>query len=628
MFVFLIIFLFAITPQQPMIQSNSHESFDTQGRQTLQTNFSAYHDEVKEFVERYNLPGAQLAIAYNGTIVFDQSYGVEDYGNQKLVTSDSRFRIASLSKAITAAAIQTLVVRGNISLDDQVVNLIPDLLPGLLNGCTYPQHPNQWSIQDINVSHLLNHSSGLVTNLTSWHYAYDWVDTDTEPAPVLTEGANNPCIDHVTVSQQYNNGTTAPVEVETMIRETLRLPLNSQPGTQNDYSNIGYRILGEIIERQCNCSYEEYVKTYVLRRMNIHNMQVGKTLIEDKAENEVTYYHALNNTYSFSWFPQLGGNIGDNTEVNPLVNVSFGNSTSSQSHRAYGGSASVMEELEASGGWISNAASYARFLTYYDGTIPHPYFNNSFDFATSSDGWGRGAFSDTNNASNFRHTGSLSATATRYARNLVDNNSLNIVFLTNTNPAHFNESVSENWSDDRKSLMENASLKIDFANLECDIDGMMDGSCSWDPVACEWVCVETDWQEDPNLQHEEPVERIQLIMPNETIILTKGIAMRPITGETRGDIIEWSISPALPRGLQISATNGTISGTPTVTSPLTDYLVTVSNRNGDTASDILSLIVETDETSEEIGNNTPSISMFATIFIVGLAAFSSRRRDE
>tara|TARA_X000001036_G_scaffold35830_1_gene29070 strand:+ start:183 stop:1853 length:1671 start_codon:yes stop_codon:yes gene_type:complete len=502
----ILVMMFSFGSFSSMQSVGMQDTFETQGRQALQTNFSAYHEEVKQFVETWNLPGAQLAIVYNGTIVFDESYGVEDLTTQEPVTSDSRFRIASLSKAITAAAIQTLVVRGNISLNDKVVDLIPDLVPGNLDGCAYPfrSDSNRFYASHIEVGHLLNHTSGLVTNLTGWHYAYDWVDTDTKPAPVLNEGVNNPCIDHVTVSQEYDNGTLAPVKVETMIRETLRLPLNSQPGTVYNYSNIGYRILGEIIERQCNCTFENYVRYYLLGRMNIHDMQLGKTLIEDRAENEVTY-HPVDSQRDFSYFPQLNGDINDNTETNLLVNVSFGNSSSPQSHSAYGGSGSVMETLEASGGWISNASNYAKFITYYEGLIPHPYLStNSLAFAQSNPAaipnstsvYGDGMRFNPNNPQNFWHTGSLQGTATRYERYSIDNTPMVVVFLTNTNP--------NNWTSPRNSLMDNASLTIDFANLTCDKNGMMDASCHWDPVACEWVCVQQDWFEDPNLPTQDP----------------------------------------------------------------------------------------------------------------------------
>ena len=52
-------------------------------------------------------------------------------------------RLASLSKAITGAAIQTLVASGKLSLDDKMIDLIPDLCSDELEGCEFPNHSNQ-----------------------------------------------------------------------------------------------------------------------------------------------------------------------------------------------------------------------------------------------------------------------------------------------------------------------------------------------------------------------------------------------------------------------------------------------------------------------------------------------------
>ena len=57
----------------------------------------------------------------------------------------------------------------------------------------------------------------------------------------------------------------------------------------------------------------------------------------------------------------------------------------------------------------------------------------------------------------------------------------------------------------------------------------------------------------------EPVEEIELTMPTGTVILVNGTPMQPLSGQTVGDAaVSWSISPSLPNGLQINATNGTI----------------------------------------------------------------------
>ena len=162
-----------------------------------------------------------------------------------------------------------------------------------------------------------------------------------------------------------------------------------------------------------------------------------------------------------------------------------------------------METLEASGGWISNASNYAKFITYYEGLIPHPYLsNNSLSFAQSNPAivnpgmYSNGMVFNPNNPQNFWHTGLLQGTATRFERYSIDNTPMVVVFLTNTNP--------NNWSIPRNSLMDNASLTVDFANLTCDKNGMVDAICHWDPVACEWVCIEPDWMPDPPLLLDDP----------------------------------------------------------------------------------------------------------------------------
>ena len=96
---------------------------------------------VSELLEDWNIPGAQVAVMYNGSLVFNKGYGFAANGTDEdgnywtsQVTTDSKFRIASLSKSVTAAGILTLVQDGTISLDDRMVDLAPHLLPADLEG--------------------------------------------------------------------------------------------------------------------------------------------------------------------------------------------------------------------------------------------------------------------------------------------------------------------------------------------------------------------------------------------------------------------------------------------------------------------------------------------------------------
>ena len=99
----------------------------------------------------------------------------------------------------------------------------------------------------------------------------------------------------------------------------------------------------------------------------------------------------------------------------------------------------------------------------------------------------------------------------------------------------------------------------------------------------------------------EPVEEIELTMPTGTVILVNGTPMQPLSGQTVGDAaVSWSISPSLPNGLQISATNGTIWGTPTETSSLVVYTVTAVTASGESDSDILSIMIQEDSDGDSI----------------------------
>ena len=501
--IFMILILF-LTPHNQTLNDSVRDVSETEGRQGPQTNFTQLDQNIQNLVTRWNLPGAQAAVVYNGTLVFEQSYGMADTALQIPVENESRFRIASLSKAITAAAIHTLVVSGDISLRDNLTDHISHLMPNNLRGCAYPNHANGWSIENITIRHLLNHISGLggTTGLstTSWHYEYHWVDNDTS-----WEGQNNPCIDHVSVAEEYDNGTLAPVKIETTIRETLRLPLDNQPGTTYQYSNLGYRILGEIIESASGMGYEEYVKQYVFGPMGISDTQTGKTLPLQKTANEVTYYSRTNDTW-YSYFPLAGSTV----EMNSF-NVSFGNNTSTPD--PYGGER-VVEEMEASGGWISTAASYARFISHLDGTLNHTGFNNSFNYFTNGQlatpstttAAGRGIFYTINNNQSWVHSGAISGTATRFVRNLVGGVPVTIVLLANTNIPSSETVGGLSWASDRNQVLGSVFTTVNFTGLECILGDTKQESkigCSCIPLEEIWHCPppeETEWpQYDPNL---------------------------------------------------------------------------------------------------------------------------------
>ena len=113
----------------------------------------AFDRLVADLMHRYNLPGGALAIVKDGRLVFARGYGLADIQNQEPVRPDSLFRIASLSKQVTAVAVLKLVEEGKLDLDERVFEILSDF--------TEPEGASRDPrIAEITVRHLLHHAGG------------------------------------------------------------------------------------------------------------------------------------------------------------------------------------------------------------------------------------------------------------------------------------------------------------------------------------------------------------------------------------------------------------------------------------------------------------------------------------
>ena len=86
------------------------------------------HQFVK-FIKKWDIPGAEVAIIKNNYLVLARGYGWADVKQSYPIQPDSLFRIASVSKAITAVAILKLVQNGQLSLDDKAFKILNNLKP-------------------------------------------------------------------------------------------------------------------------------------------------------------------------------------------------------------------------------------------------------------------------------------------------------------------------------------------------------------------------------------------------------------------------------------------------------------------------------------------------------------------
>lgn len=263
---------------------------------------------MKGFMARHQVPGAALAITKGDRLVYAQGFGVADRDRAIPVSPRSLFRIASVSKPFTSAAILQLVEQGRLALDAPILPLLRDTF----DTSDVPGDPR---LQTVTIRHLLQHRAG-------WDRAWSRF------FPLRTDSLVKIC---------REAGISPPGTPDTVVRYMLAQPLDFTPGSRFAYANIGYLIMGRIIESISGDTYETYVKQHLLLPLGIDTMQIGHSTRETRLPREVCYYTTFNATIEASFGPYRGQRV-------PL---------------AYNRS---IEVQEAAGGWIASVVDLARFV--------------------------------------------------------------------------------------------------------------------------------------------------------------------------------------------------------------------------------------------------------------------------
>ena len=265
-----------------------------------------------QFISENQVPGGAMAITRAGKLVYARGFGFSDKKKQTPVSPQSLFRIASISKTITAAAILQLVEKKRLNLSDRAFELLKIKPFGV------DEDAIDLRIYDITVQHLLNHTAGWDRQKSFFPLMFD--------GPAKIAGFM---------------GTVPPLKPEQIIAYMIGKPLDFTPGDRFAYSNLGYIVLGRIIEQVSGESYELYVQNNVLGPIGIYSMRIGRTERKLKAEGEVTYYVAN----GFKKKAKFGLEKGN------LVPSPY---------------AQNMEAGDAAAGWITSAVDLARFAAAFD----------------------------------------------------------------------------------------------------------------------------------------------------------------------------------------------------------------------------------------------------------------------
>jgi CubicO group peptidase (beta-lactamase class C family) len=287
--------------------------------------------QIQTFLNNYQLPGATFAIAKNGKLVYMRAFGAANQAGTEATQPYHMFRIASISKPITSIAIMKLIENGQLSLSDK-----PFGPGGILNADPYFANANvtDTRVYNITIQNLLEHSDG-------WNR-----DVPMSPNPLPPYPWGYPHSDPIAFPLHVTQtlGEPNPVTERALIKFSIQKGLNFAPGTGNNYSNIGYLVLGEVIEKKTGMTYENYVKQNIFAPLGIYDIRLGKNLLEDKQEREGEY---INNFITLSAY--------GTGEFVPWQ---------------YGGWS--IEAMDAHGGWISTARDLVRLLTAVDNFPTRP----------------------------------------------------------------------------------------------------------------------------------------------------------------------------------------------------------------------------------------------------------------
>ncbi len=272
--------------------------------------FQYVDKNIERFLRRNNLAGATLAITKDGQLKFAKGYGWADKEHDIKVQPYNLFRIASVSKLVTAVAIMKLVESNQLKLDDSVFGK-----NGILNTPDYLNYKDKRA-EKVTVRMLLNHTSG-------------WSNRWGDPMFIQKSIAQKKEFDY-------------PITREDIIHFMLQKKLHYPPGTMNAYSNFGYAVLQKVIEKVTNTSYESFVKAQVLYPLEIFDMNIGGSYLSERLDLEVKYYEPDETFY-----------VPDHLDPQKLA------------LRSYGGN--DIQTLGAAGGWIASATDLLKLVVAVDG---------------------------------------------------------------------------------------------------------------------------------------------------------------------------------------------------------------------------------------------------------------------
>lgn len=200
-------------------------------------------------VEKQEIPGAVALIKHKDGILFHKAYGFRNIQTETEQQKNDLFRLASMTKGLTAVAILQLNERKLLGLDDDIAKYIPEfanltILDTVYIDSSFTSHP---ATKKITVRQLLTHSSGIGYGFQNENY--------------------NKLVVHNSVSEGFCSDNRSSLE---NTHKIAALPLLQEPGTGFIYS-LSYDVLGTLIEVVSGMRYDKYIESNLLDPLEMYD---------------------------------------------------------------------------------------------------------------------------------------------------------------------------------------------------------------------------------------------------------------------------------------------------------------------------------------------------------------------
>jgi len=214
-----------------------------------------FYDELESFIvsemETRHIPGLSAAVVLYDDVIWDGAFGMADIERNIVVTNETLFKIASVSKTVTATALMQLYEQGLFDLYDAINKYLPFQV-------IHPNYPST----NITFHMLLTHSSGICDN---WDYLFHFVGDAPIPFQLFLEEYLHPGGDYYNANNNF---------------------CSYEPGTGWRYSNIAVALIGYLVEVISNTNFSAYCQSalfnpldmdesgWYLRDLNVSNIAI------------------------------------------------------------------------------------------------------------------------------------------------------------------------------------------------------------------------------------------------------------------------------------------------------------------------------------------------------------------